>query len=409
MSLSPWQLCFHADLKCRVKACNNKRFIGDSASSPYCRHHACTVCFRFKMCARRGHGEDGLCNHHGCIQTHCKEPRSKRHANSPYCPRHACTIKDCDQPRHNNHHGGGLCCKKHTCQNANCSNCIDPSSSSCTSSSTSTSTSTSSTNQFCPTHQTCQAPTCTAPLFRDPSHLAAKFCYRHHCAAAPECANQRVEGASSSSSSTTSATACRNHTCALYPTCAAAAARRDAASSRHGLFCADHECADDGCRRQTYADAKWCAEHMCMAALTRREDCGSRREGSPGNPLFCADHLVCEVAGSIDQMRIPNLHPRRRVRRQRMPLPQVPESGVYGDALAIRLRAQPERGSPFFASRNPDRSHITSRVLAILRHPPVRDTRMSAPANNRHSSRDDDDSDSNSVGNHVSSRGLGDY
>ncbi|KAI8959543.1 hypothetical protein F5Y11DRAFT_332680 [Daldinia sp. FL1419] len=63
MALSPWQLCFHTDLKCRVRTCSNRRIMGGSSSSLYCRHHACTVCLKFKTCFKRGHGEDKICHH----------------------------------------------------------------------------------------------------------------------------------------------------------------------------------------------------------------------------------------------------------------------------------------------------------------------------------------------------------
>lgn len=94
---------------------------------------------------------------------------------------------------------------------------------------------------------------------------------------------------------------CRDHTCALYPSCT-----HPRADPIRGLFCEDHECADTGCRKQKYDSGGvtglpsrtgvWCADHMCMAALTRREDCVNRRAGTGTNPLYCADHELCEEA-----------------------------------------------------------------------------------------------------------------
>ncbi|OTA55204.1 hypothetical protein K449DRAFT_388213 [Hypoxylon sp. EC38] len=94
---------------------------------------------------------------------------------------------------------------------------------------------------------------------------------------------------------------CRDHTCALYPSCT-----HPRADPIRGLFCEDHECADPGCRKQKYDSGGvtglssrtgiWCADHMCMAALTRREDCVNRRAGTATNPVYCADHELCEEA-----------------------------------------------------------------------------------------------------------------
>ncbi|KAI2632178.1 hypothetical protein GGR54DRAFT_21999 [Hypoxylon sp. NC1633] len=36
---------------------------------------------------------------------------------------------------------------------------------------------------------------------------------------------------------------------------------------------------------------------MCMAALARRETCANRREGSASNPVYCADHELCDERG----------------------------------------------------------------------------------------------------------------
>ncbi|KAI1411249.1 hypothetical protein F5Y13DRAFT_201457 [Hypoxylon sp. FL1857] len=287
MSLSPWQLCFHADLKCRVRHCNNKRIISNTTSSPYCRHHCCTVCLKVKTCFKRGHGNERICHHHGCAHENCREPRSKKHPNSPYCARHACGVKDCDRPRD----GPGLCCKKHTCQNRNCVNCVNGDSSS--SSSSSSSSRSSGSHRYCHGHQVCEVDECERFVFLDTSNRAAKYCFHHYCAPSQGCGGQRVEGEG--------ALGCRDHTCALYPSCTKA--RVDPVG---GLFCEDHECADTNCRKQKYdsggatgTEAKtgiWCADHMCMAALTRREDCVNRRQGTATNPVYCADHELCEEA-----------------------------------------------------------------------------------------------------------------
>ncbi|KAI1136826.1 hypothetical protein F5Y05DRAFT_420085 [Hypoxylon sp. FL0543] len=345
MSLSPWQLCFHADLKCRVTYCNNKRLISNTVSSPYCRHHCCTVCLKYKTCFKRGHGSERICHHRkllsslypqppirreeggiqrekiaaantssraegagarergsirssgtapnvglslsplalplhdGCGYESCREPRSRKHPNSPYCARHACSVKDCDKPRD----GPGLCCRKHTCQNRNCLNCVHGD---CASSHRP-----SGSRRYCHGHQVCEVDECEQLVFIDGSNRAAKYCFRHYCAPSPGCAGQRVEGEG--------AQGCRDHTCALYPTCT-----NPRVDPVRGLFCEDHECTDVGCRKQKYdsggvtgAAARtgiWCADHMCMAALTRREDCINRREGSATNPLYCADHELCE-------------------------------------------------------------------------------------------------------------------
>ncbi|OTA95179.1 hypothetical protein M434DRAFT_29213 [Hypoxylon sp. CO27-5] len=284
MSLSPWQLCFHADLKCRVRHCNNKRIINNTTSSPYCRHHCCTVCLKLKTCFKRGHGHEGICHHHGCIYENCREPRSKKHPNSPYCANHACSVKDCNKPRD----GPGVCCKKHTCQNRNCINCANGDSSH------SSRSHSSGPHRYCHGHQVCEVEDCEQFVFLDASNRAARYCFRHYCAPSPGCGGQRVEGEGASG--------CRDHTCALYPSCT-----HPRADPIHGLFCEDHECADPGCRKQKYDSGGvitglrsrtgiWCADHMCMAALTRREDCVNRRAGTATNPIYCADHELCEEA-----------------------------------------------------------------------------------------------------------------
>ncbi|KAI2773697.1 hypothetical protein F4815DRAFT_401627 [Daldinia loculata] len=271
MALSPWQLCFHADLKCRVRACSNRRVMGNTASSLYCRHHACTVCLKFKTCLKRGHGEEKICHHHGCALTECKEPRCPKKS-SPYCNKHACSIKDCDQPRQS----PGLCCRQHTCHGRGCVNCINNDSSSSPPPGQGP-------PYYCHGHQVCQADGCESLVFHDISHRPAKYCFRHFCAASATCEGQRVEG--------DGAQACRDHSCALHPTCS-----KPRVDITRGLFCEGHECADPACRKQTYdggggvAGSQWCADHMCMAALLRQADCANRREGTAVNPLYCSDH-----------------------------------------------------------------------------------------------------------------------
>ncbi|KAI2632485.1 hypothetical protein GGS26DRAFT_598240 [Hypomontagnella submonticulosa] len=248
MALSPWQLCFHADLKCRVRNCSNKRYIDSMGSSPY----------------------------YACAHTHCKESRSSK-SSSPYCGKHACKVKNCDMPRQS----PGLYCKKHTCHGKGCVNCVDPPSSEGKQE-----------PSYCHGHQVCQVDGCDALVFLDPSNRAALFCFRHYCAASNGCAGQRVDGEG--------AQACRDHTCALHPTCP-----NPRADPIRGLFCEAHECADANCRKQIYDSGgiaspasepgKWCADHMCMAALLRREDCANRREGTAANETHCADHELCEV------------------------------------------------------------------------------------------------------------------
>ncbi|OTB12039.1 hypothetical protein K445DRAFT_26075 [Daldinia sp. EC12] len=271
MALSPWQLCFHADLKCRVRTCSNKRITGNATSSQYCRHHACTVCLKFKTRFKRGHGEEKICHHHGCALTECKEPRCPKKS-SPYCSKHACSVKDCDQPRQS----PGLCCRQHTCHGRGCINCIHNDSPS------------SSANQdppyYCHGHQVCQADACESLVFHDISHRPARYCFRHFCAASATCEGQRVEG--------DGAQACREHSCALHPTC-----HKPRVDLLRSLFCEDHACADPSCRKQTYDNGNssngggnWCADHMCLAALLRQVDCENRREGTATNPLYCVDH-----------------------------------------------------------------------------------------------------------------------
>ncbi|KAI0384844.1 hypothetical protein F5Y04DRAFT_222309 [Hypomontagnella monticulosa] len=305
MALSPWQLCFHADLKCHVRTCNNKRYIGSMGSLPYCKHHCCSMCFKSRTCVKRGHGEDRICHHHrrceyisrghrcrglrkgynpgfpfctehSCAYDHCKDSRSSK-SSSPYCGRHACCVKDCSRPRQS----PGLCCKKHTCHGKGCVNCVDPSSPEDKQKPT-----------YCHGHQICQADGCDALVFLDASNRAALYCFRHYCSASNGCAGLRVDGEG--------ALACRDHTCALHPTCT-----NPRADPIHSLFCEDHECADPNCRKQIYDSGgiagsrgepgKWCADHMCMAALLRREDCANRREGTAANETHCADHEPCEV------------------------------------------------------------------------------------------------------------------
>ncbi|KAI1471769.1 uncharacterized protein F4812DRAFT_467727 [Daldinia caldariorum] len=286
MALSPWQLCFHADLKCRVRACSNKRIVtGNNAatvSSPYCRQHACTVCLKFKTRFKRGHGEEKICHHHGCALAECKESRCPKKS-SPYCSKHACSVKDCEQPRQS----PGLCCRQHTCHGRGCINCIHPSSSPPSPLSTGRDP-----PYYCHGHQICQADGgCESLVFHDVSHRPAKYCFRHFCAASAACEGQRVEG--------DGAQACREHSCALHPTCA-----KPRVDPVRSLFCEDHACADPGCRKQTYEGGtgggtgsreggKWCADHMCLLALLRQADCENRREGTAANPLYCADHGPC--------------------------------------------------------------------------------------------------------------------
>ncbi|KAI4870535.1 hypothetical protein F4820DRAFT_442824 [Hypoxylon rubiginosum] len=319
MSLSPWQLCFQADLKCRVKACSNRRIVGGAGDSPYCRYHVCTVCFKFRTCSssKRGHGEEKICHHHGCIHHDCKEPRSSsKKGSSPYCSKHGCNVKGCDQPRH----GHGRCCKRHTCRGRGCVNCTvyhhhddgpddddggDDGGSSDNSNSNPSSSS-SSPPTYCRGHQVCDVRGCESFVLLDEAcHRAARFCHRHFCAASPRCAQARVDGAGAS---VNGGGACRDHSCGLYPACAKP--RADIARS---LFCKEHECREGGCVKQRYESGggdgmtmtggggggggPWCADHMCMAALARREDCEARREGSARNPVFCADHEPCEETG----------------------------------------------------------------------------------------------------------------
>ncbi|KAI1799237.1 hypothetical protein F4811DRAFT_568427 [Daldinia bambusicola] len=286
MALSPWQLCFHADLKCRVRACGNKRIVTSNsaaASSPYCRHHVCTVCLKFKTRLKRGHGEEKICHHHGCALAECKEPRCPKKS-SPYCDKHACSVKDCDQPRQS----PGLCCRKHTCHGRGCINCIHDSSSSSPPSSSSSSAGRDP-PYYCHGHQVCQADGgCESLVFHDISHRPARYCFRHFCAASATCEGQRVEG--------DGAQACRDHSCALHPTCT-----KPRVDPLRSLFCEDHACADPTCRKQTYdggsgsagGAGRWCADHMCLLALLRQADCANRREGTAANPLYCADHGPC--------------------------------------------------------------------------------------------------------------------
>ncbi|KAI1106475.1 hypothetical protein F4804DRAFT_330268 [Jackrogersella minutella] len=296
MALSPWQLCFHSDLKCRVRTCNNRRIVNTTVLSPYCKHHVCAVCLKQKTCFKRGHGEERICRHHACIHPTCHASRSKKHPGSPFCAKHACNIKGCDQPRH----GPGLCCRKHTCRD-----CLSPHGHAsppfpCCPLLRSPSPSSSHAEHSCHGHHLCQAHGCESPVFLDPSNRARRFCFRHYCAASPGCEGQRADGEEGAAS------ACRDHTCALYPACA-----KPRADAAHGLFCKSHECADEGCRKQRYDSGRtrrgagavrgpkgvWCADHMCMAALARQEDCLNRREGTPANPVYCADHELCEEAG----------------------------------------------------------------------------------------------------------------
>ncbi|KAI0181607.1 hypothetical protein GGR52DRAFT_567826 [Hypoxylon sp. FL1284] len=295
MALSPWQLCFQADLKCRARACSNRRITSGAGGSPYCRYHVCTVCLKLRTCFKRGHGEEKICHHpDGCIHGDCKEPRDRKNgSSSPYCSKHGCTVAGCDQPRH----GSGRCCRRHTCRGKGCVNCIVPrDNGGRLSPSSSSSSSSSSPHHYCPGHRVCDAPGCASFALLDAAcHRAARFCHRHYCGAAAACAEQRVDGPD--------ADACREHTCALYPACGLPRA----AAAAHGLFCAEHECSEPGCVRQRYESGggggggdgggPWCADHMCMAALTRQEDCDARREGSAANPLHCADHEPCEVSG----------------------------------------------------------------------------------------------------------------
>ncbi|KAI0901316.1 hypothetical protein F4806DRAFT_492206 [Annulohypoxylon nitens] len=322
MALSPWQLCFHTDLKCRVRSCNNKRIINNAVFSPYCRHHVCTVCLKQKTGIKRGHGEERICRHHSCTHPTCHSPRSKKHINTTYCLKHACNIRTCDQPRH----GPGLCCLIHTCRGRGCVNCVHPPSPPDPFLEPAPTEA-----HYCPGHRPCQAPGCSNLAFQDPSHRVGAFCFRHYCAAAAGCEGQRVDPEVEGGRAGVSghASACREHTCALYPVCA-----KPRVDAERGLFCKSHECADAGCRKQRYdsgstgyssatigvglgsgvrrgpggggggAEGKpgkgiWCADHMCMAALTRQEDCPNRREGTPTNPLYCADHELCEEVGCV--------------------------------------------------------------------------------------------------------------
>ncbi|KAI2611511.1 uncharacterized protein GGS25DRAFT_519820 [Hypoxylon fragiforme] len=303
MALSPWQLCFHADLKCSVSACTNKRIIGNSVSSQYCRHHVCAVCLKSGAHFKRGHGEDRICHHHGCAHHDCKEPRSKK--GSAYCVKHACHVKDCDRPRH----APGRCCKRHTCRGRGCVNCVDSPSSSSSSADDDDDDDDDgdddnhgdarkkNKSRYCHGHQVCRARACTALVFLDASNRAARFCYRHFCSSpSSPCDRQRVPG--------DAALACRDHSCALYPACVKPRAGGGGGGDG-GLFCEDHECEDGGCRRQRYGAAAggaattWCADHMCMAALARREECGNRREGTATNPVYCAEHEPCKESGCV--------------------------------------------------------------------------------------------------------------
>ncbi|KAI1090091.1 hypothetical protein F5B19DRAFT_504169 [Rostrohypoxylon terebratum] len=317
MALSPWQLCFHTDLKCRVRCCNNKRIANNTVFSPYCRHHVCTVCLKEKTGVKRGHGEERICRLHSCAHPTCHAPRSKKHTNTTYCLKHACNVRTCDQPRH----GPGPCCITHTCRGLGCVNCVHPS----PPSPADPLPEPNAAHYYCPGHRPCQAPGCADLAFRDPSHRAGTYCFRHYCAAAPGCEGQRVDasvqGERAAGTGGTAASACREHTCALYPACA-----KPRVDAERGLFCKSHECAEGGCRKQRYDSGStgyaigvglgsgvrrglggggegkpgkgiWCADHMCMAALTRQEDCPNRREGTPTNPLYCADHELCEEIG----------------------------------------------------------------------------------------------------------------
>ncbi|KAI1457867.1 hypothetical protein F4805DRAFT_158003 [Annulohypoxylon moriforme] len=314
MEMFPWKLpCYQGDQKCHVQNCNNKRIITNAVVSPYCKHHICVVCFQQKTCFKRGHGEERLCRKHSCTHPNCHAPRSKKHSDSTYCAKHACSVRNCDQPRH----GPGLNCRNHTCRSRGCINCVHPPSPSPHLSSPPEvgESMELSRHYYCPGHQPCQAPGCTNFAFQDPSHRAGRYCFRHHCAAAPGCEGQRVDAGGD-------AVACRDHTCALYPSCT-----EPRVDAERGLFCENHECAEDRCRKQRYDSGTigyagatvgvglgsgvrtgtggvvkagkgiWCADHMCMAALTRQEDCPNRREGTPTNPMYCADHELCEEVG----------------------------------------------------------------------------------------------------------------
>ncbi|XXG97316.1 hypothetical protein Hte_003612 [Hypoxylon texense] len=400
MSLSPWQLCFHADLKCRVRACNNRRIVGGAGDSPYCRYHVCTVCFKFRTCSsssKRGHGEERICHHHGCIHHDCKESRQsaskKGSSSSPYCSKHGCNVKGCDQPRH----GHGRCCKRHTCQGRGCVNCTvyrhrhhdddddddddDGGDNDENSDSPNSGNPSSSPPTYCRGHQVCDVRGCSSfVLFDDALHRAARFCHRHYCAASSRCAQARVDdghghgpgssgssGSSSSTSSSTSNGACRDHSCGLYPACA-----KPRADTARGLFCKDHECREGGCVKQRYESAggdgvmrggggggggPWCADHMCMAALARREDCEARREGSARNPVFCADHEPCEEDGCNEfravrgrGARLPRCEEHLAPKPTKCVVPHCTLDAEGGGAVACRLHVCHFPGCPATAS-----------------------------------------------------------
>ncbi|KAI2467258.1 hypothetical protein F4781DRAFT_433517 [Annulohypoxylon bovei var. microspora] len=302
MALSPWQLCFHTDLKCRVSACNSKRVISNTVFSPYCRHHVCTICLKQKTFFKRGHGEERICRHHSCTHPSCHAPRSKKHPNAPFCSKHACAVRSCDQPRQ----APGHCCRRHTCRGRGCVNCVHPPSPPPDDPPEVIGSEEPTHRYYCPGHQPCQAPGCPHLAFADPAHRARRYCFRHHCAAAAGCEGQRVDAPATTTDAGAkgAAQACRDHTCALYPSCA-----RPRADASRGLFCKSHECAEAACQKQRYETGLarpgggkrdkgvWCADHMCLAALARQEECGARREGTPANPLYCADHELCGEPG----------------------------------------------------------------------------------------------------------------
>ncbi|KAI0884964.1 uncharacterized protein GGS22DRAFT_188242 [Annulohypoxylon maeteangense] len=318
MALSPWQLCFHTDSKCRVRTCNNKRIITSTVFAPYCGYHICSVCLKQKTFFKRGHGEERICHRHSCTHPTCHAPRSKKHPDSPYCTKHACNARSCDQPRQS----PAQYCVHHTCRARGCVNGVHPP----TPSSHLPDVGEAETDElrkqhYCPGHQPCQARGCHSLAFQDVSHRAGKYCFRHHCGAVAGCAGQRVDVGGGGEGT---ASACRDHTCALYPACS-----KPRVDVEGGLFCKSHECAEGGCRKQRYDSGRtgvvgvgvgagvrrglggggggggkmgkgvWCADHMCMAALTRQEDCPNRREGTPANPVYCADHELCEEVGCM--------------------------------------------------------------------------------------------------------------
>ncbi|KAI0010497.1 hypothetical protein F4779DRAFT_616465 [Xylariaceae sp. FL0662B] len=289
--LTPWQLCFQKDLKCRARGCTNKRILCSAASSPYCKQHVCAVYHRSKNCLKRGRGDQNLCDHHGCIHGDCMEPRAHRppdrnnNNNSPYCARHRCADEGCDQRREE----PGLGCRRHTCHDRNCANFVpgheDPKGA----------------QNYCDGHRVCQARACRAAVFNHASNPAGKYCFEHFCDGAGTgagqgwwwCDRERVAGGPAD------ARACREHSCRAFPGCAKP---RAAGGGPRALYCADHECAHPGCRRQRHdgdgrSPSPWCPAHMCLAAFAGRADCVGPREATPDNPLHCADHRPCEVPG----------------------------------------------------------------------------------------------------------------